>query len=267
MRVSSTTLVPAQQLHVTLRIRSLSQAPAQAELPIQVTVPAIDAPVRLHAEPSVLRVRDRDTASCTVVVDNSMSNQLVQLRFSGSDPELAVRFRFEPSVLEVGPAASGSVLVAVTAPRPEPGQEMSRLLTVTSLDRAGRTATATLVQAASASPMSTLGLRIEPSVVRVNDAESATVQVTLDNRRGRSGLRIFLDGHDPEGAIQFTFSPPVVDLGAGQVTAVFLRLYSWRPPPGQELTRQFTVTGRTSHASSSLRTRSRFRPARWPRRR
>jgi hypothetical protein len=144
---------------------------------------------------------------------------------------------------------------------------MSRLLTVTSLDRAGRTATATLVQAASASPMSTLGLRIEPSVVRVNDAESATVQVTLDNRRGRSGLRIFLDGHDPEGAIQFTFSPPVVDLGAGQVTAVFLRLYSWRPPPGQELTRQFTVTGRTSHASSSLRTRSRFRPARWPRRR
>ena len=83
MRVSSTTLVPAQQLHVTLRIRSLSQAPAQAELPVQVTVPAIDAPVRLHAEPSVLRVRDRDTASCTVVVDNSMSNQLVQLRFSG----------------------------------------------------------------------------------------------------------------------------------------------------------------------------------------
>ena len=112
---------------------------------------------------------------------------------------------------------------------------MSRLLTVTSLDRAGRTATttATLVQAASASPMSTLGLRIEPSVVRVNDAESATVQVTLDNRRGRSGLRIFLDGHDPEGAIQFTFSPPVVDLGAGQVTAVFLRLYSWRPSPAR----------------------------------
>ena len=212
---------------------------------------------------------------------------------------------------------------------------MSRLLTVTSLDRAGRTATttATLVQAASASPISTLGLRIEPSVVRVNDAESATVQVTLDNRRGRSGLRIFLDRHDPEGAIQFTFSPPVVDLGAGQVTAVFLRLYSWRPPPGQELTRQFTVTASDGNVNldgsgslvqlssraaielltvhlnpsvlrltnrrrgyvravldnrngaqglrvtmrgddpenvarlSSLRTRSRFRPARWPRRR
>jgi hypothetical protein len=69
--------------------------------------------------------------------------------------------------------------------------------------------------------MSTLGLRIEPSVVRVNDADSATVKITLDNRRGRSGLRIVLDSHDPDGAIQFTFSPPVVDLVAGQVTAVF----------------------------------------------
>ena len=90
--------------------------------------------------------------------------------------------------------------------------------------------------------MSTLGLRIEPSVVRVADADSATVQITLDNQRGRSGLRIVLDGHDPDGAIQFTFSPPVVDLSAGQVTAVFLRLYCLRPPPGQELTHQFTVT-------------------------
>jgi len=32
--------------------------------------------------------------------------------------------------------------------------------------------------------MSTLGLRIEPSVVHVNDADSATVQITLDNGRG-----------------------------------------------------------------------------------
>ena len=76
--------------------------------------------------------------------------------------------------------------------------------------------------------MSTFGVRIEPSVVRVDDADSATVQVNLDNRRGQSGLRIFLDGHDPDGAIQFTFSPPAVDLGAGQVTAVFLRLYCLR---------------------------------------
>jgi hypothetical protein len=104
--------------------------------------------------------------------------------------------------------------------------------------------------------MSTFGVRIEPSVVRVDDADSATVQITLDNQRGRSGLRIFLDGHDPDGALQFTFSPPAIDLGAGQVTAVFLRLYATRPLPGQELTRQFTVSASdgnvTVDASGSL---------------
>lgn len=244
MRVSSATLVAAQTTDVMLRIRSMSQAPAEAELPVRITVPAIEAPVQLHPEPSLLRVRDRDTGSCTVVVDNSRSNQPVQLRFSGSDPELAVRFRFEPPVLEVGPAASGSVLVSVTAARPEPGQEISRSFTVTARDGAGRAATtsATFLQAASVSAISTLRLGMEPSIVRITDAESATVQVTLDNRRGRSGVRVFLDGKDPEGAIQFTFSPPVVDLTAGQVTAVFLRLYAWRPEPGKELTRQFRVT-------------------------
>ena len=35
-------------------------------------------------------------AECTVAVDNSGCNRPVRLRFSGSDPELAVQFRFEP---------------------------------------------------------------------------------------------------------------------------------------------------------------------------
>jgi hypothetical protein len=54
--------------------------------------------------------------------------------FAGSDPELAVGFRFEPAMLEVAPAATGSVLVSVTAAGPEPGQEISRPLTITALD-------------------------------------------------------------------------------------------------------------------------------------
>ena len=116
-------------------------------------------------------------------------------------------------------------------------------MTFSAMDgRRTSTATATFVQAASASPMSTLAVRIEPSTLRVSDVDSATLQVILDNRRGLSGVRIFLDGSDPERAIRFTFSLPVVDLGPGQVVEVFLRLDSWRPPPGQEWTRQFTVT-------------------------
>jgi hypothetical protein len=370
MRVTSATLVPAQQLQVLVRIRSMSQAPAHADLPVLVIVPVLDVPVRLDPQPRLLRVRDRDTAECTVIVDNSSSNRPARLRFTGSDPELAVGFRFEPPVLEVGPASSGSVVVAVTAAKPEPGQEITRPLTVTAIDRsrqvetlitfqqstsarvedpmvtlevepslvrvrdstvgmarvvadnragkdwahiqlrasdperlvrvtwasvalhvapggtaqtearfeaplpdagteASRTVTlsatdgrrtstvmATFVQVASASPMSTLTVRIEPSIVRVQDADSAELEVIVDNRRGRSGVRVFLDGSDPERAIRFTFSPPVLDLGPGQVQAVSLRLDSWRPQPGQEWTRQLTVTASdgytTVDASGSL---------------
>ena len=250
MRVTSATLVPAQRLHVLLRIRSMSQAPAHADVPVLVIVPVLDVPVRLNPQPRLLRVRDRDTAECTISVDNSSSNRPVQLRFAGTDPELAVRFSFEPPVLEVGPASSGSVVVAVTAPRPEPGQETTRQLTVTALDGSRRVDTLiTFQQSTSASPMSTLAVRIEPSIVRVQDADSATVQITLDNRRGRSGVRVFLNGGDPERAIGFTFSSPVLDLGPGQIQAVSLRLDSWRPPPGQELTRQFTVTASDGYTS------------------
>ncbi len=134
---------------------------------------------------------------------------------------------------------------------------MSRTVTVTVMNgRQTSTATATFVQVASASPMATLAVRIEPSIVRVQDADGATVQVTIDNRRGRSGLRVFLTGNDAERAVRFTFSPPVVDLRPGEVRSVTLRLDSWRPPPGQEWTRQFTVAAGDGHttvdASGSL---------------
>jgi hypothetical protein len=176
MRVVSPTLVPAQQIQIMLRIRSLSQAPAHAALPVLITVPVLDVPVRLHAEPSVLRVRDRDSATCTVVVDNSGSNHPVHLRFAGSDPGGAVRFQFEPPVLEVGPVASGSVLVTLMAAPPEPGKEITRPLTVSAVDRSRRAGTViTFIQTASASPMSTLDAPIEPTVLRVQDAERRPV--------------------------------------------------------------------------------------------
>jgi hypothetical protein len=364
LRVVSETLVPAQQVQLVLRIRTLSTDPVHQDLPVLVTVPVIDAPVRLQPQPRMLRVRDKEAAEFTLTVDNSSANRPVRLRFSGSDPELAVRFRFEPPVLQIGPGGSGSVKVAVNATRPDPGQEISRALTVSALDgtrsvdtvitfqqatsarvesppvtlevepsllrvrdttvgmvrvlvdnRAGTewaqlqlrandpervvrvtwaspqiavgpgramyadarleaplpeagsevsrtvtlsatdgrrrnsTATVTYVQIASASPMATLALRIEPSIVRVLDADGATVQVMVDNRNGQTGIRVYLEGSDPERAIGFVFSPPVVDVPAGQVRPVVAQLNSWRPPPGQDWTRQFTIKASDGHSS------------------
>jgi hypothetical protein len=370
LRVASPTLVPAQERPVMLRIRPITQTPAQLEVAVLVTVPVLDAPVRLRAEPRLLRLRDRDTAECTVVVDNAGSNHPVQIRFSGSDPEMVVRFRFDPPTLTLGPAASGSARLVVTTPGPEPGHESSRTVTVAALDgtrsvetvvtlqqsttaraedppvavevqpsilrvrdskvgkahvsvnnrggsdwahvrlkasdpegvvfviwdqtllhvppghamqaellieaplpdpgtevtrtvtvsatdgRRTSSTTATFVQTASPSAMGSLVLRLEPSLLRVRDSDGARGQVVLDNRRGRSAVRISLEGRDPERAIGFDFSPAVVELGAGQVQAVALGLRVPRPGPGQEVTRPFTVTagdGRQSvEATGSL---------------
>ncbi|HJV14053.1 MAG TPA: hypothetical protein VJ625_09185 [Propionibacteriaceae bacterium] len=207
MRVVSPTLVPAQQILVRLRIRSLSQAPAHAVLPVLITVPVQDVPVRLHAEPSVLRVRDRDSATCRVVVDNSGSNHPVHLRFTGSDPERAVRFHFEPAVLELGPAASGSVLVTLTATPPEPGQEITRPLTVSAVDRSRRAGTViTFVQTAGASDASgwlvdsSSRAAIKSPAERQADGrldvpvEGSLVEFTGDERRPLARLLLTLFG-------------------------------------------------------------------------
>src|SRR4051812_34856397 len=87
LRISSSTLVPAQVLPTVLRVSSMEQAPAYVDLPVRVTVPVVDVPVQLRAEPRLLRVRDAETVEFTVLAD-SRSNRPVQLRFGGSDPEL-----------------------------------------------------------------------------------------------------------------------------------------------------------------------------------
>lgn len=375
VQIASPTPVTAQQLTVALRVRSLGFAQAHQDVPVLVTVPVLDIPVLVSAEPRLLRVRDRGAAEFSLVVNNSRSNHPVQVRLAGTDPELAVRFRFDPPVLAVGPAASERARVLVTMPEPEAGQELTRSLTVTAVDgdrtaettvtlhqattartadppvtlelepslvrapdatialarltvdnRRGRqwvqlklsavdperivrvdfahpelrvppggtaqtefrlqaplpeagsevsravtlrasdghresTTTATFVQTASVSPMRTLAVRLEPAVVRVRDADTAAVQVVLDNRQGRSGVRLRLDGRDPERAVRFSFYPPVVDVGPGQVQAVTLQLDAYRPEPNTEISRQLTVTatdgrdtvegsGSWAHASS-----------------
>jgi hypothetical protein len=152
--------------------------------------------------------------------------------------------------LHVPPSGTAFIDAQFEAPPPDAGTEGSRTITVTASDgRRTSTATVTFVQVTSASPMTTLALRLEPSIVRVRDVDSTVVQLLIDNQRGHSGVRVYLGGSDPERAVRFTFSQPVVDVAAGQVQVVGLRLESWRPPPGQEWTRQLTVTATDGQAT------------------
>jgi hypothetical protein len=180
MRVASPAPVPAQQIQITLRIRSLSQASAHALLPLVITVPVLDVPVRLYAEPNVLQALDQDSATCRLVVDNSGGNRPVQLHLVGSDPKLAVHFLLEPHILDVGPAGSAFARVTVTAPRPEPGQEISRPLTLTAIDGGRRIDTSiTFVQATSAASMKSL-LQTEGPIESSEDRRSlARLLLTL----------------------------------------------------------------------------------------
>jgi hypothetical protein len=210
----------------------------------------------LEVEPSQVSVLDSTVGLARVIAENR-SDDWAHVRLKGSNPERIVQVSLASSNLHVPPGGTAQTDARLEAPLPDAGSEVSRTVTFSATDgRRTSTATATFVQVASASSMSTLAVRIEPSIIRVSDVDSATLQVILDNRRGHSGVHIFLDGSDPERAIRFTFSLPVVDLGPGQEVEVFLRLDAWRPPPGQEWTRQFTITASdgytTVDASGSL---------------
>ena len=209
-----------------------------------------DPPVTLEAVPTLVRVRDTTTGWVRVVADNRGGAQWAHLQLKASDPERLVRVTWSGPELHVPPGGTAHTEAQFDAPLPDAGSEVSRIVTLRATDgRRTSTATVTFLQVASASPMTTLGVRLEPAIVRVQDADSATVQVMIDNRKGQSGVRIVLGGSDPERAIRFTFSPPVVDVAAGQVQVVTLRLDSWRPPPGQEATRQLTVTASDGRAT------------------
>ena len=87
-------------------------------------------------------------------------------------------------------------------------------------------------------------------MVRVQDADNASAG-RAGQPAGPSWVRLFLESSDPERAVRGTFTLPVVDLAAGQIQIVMLRLDAWRPPYGQELTRPFTVTAGDGHQSVS----------------
>ena len=88
---SRQSLVPAQQVSVLLRVRNTTATLDSRDLPVRVTVPVVDAPFEVRAEPALLRARDHAPSVCSVVVDNSRSNQWAQVQLSAGDPEDVVR--------------------------------------------------------------------------------------------------------------------------------------------------------------------------------
>jgi hypothetical protein len=242
LRVEPPALVPAQQLAVHLRVRATTGAGAHRDLSVPVTVPVVDAPVDVRAEPRLLRTHDLAPAYCTVVVDNTRSNRWAQVQLSGTDPEHAVRVTFQVPQLQVPPGGTAHSQVRFEAPPPDPGGETSRTVTVTAGDgRRDAVTTVTLVQTASRAALELLALQLDPSVVRLGGGRRGHTTALVDNRRGAGPVSVSLHGDDPENSLRFAFSPARVHAQPGTVARVRVTVTAPRIPPGQEVTRSMVV--------------------------
>jgi hypothetical protein len=109
--------------------------------------PPPDEPMTIRLEPSVLRTRNRRSASATVFADNRGGSRPRRVQFRGHDPERAVRFSFNPPVIDLAPGQSGAVRVDIAAPRPDGGEEVTRPFTVAATDGSKETeATGSFIQ-------------------------------------------------------------------------------------------------------------------------
>ena len=202
--------------------------------------PITTAAIRL--EPEGVRVRDRPDAHLSVVVDNQRGTRPLRVRLSGQDPEGAVRFAFQPAVLDVGPGRVGRADMQVVAPPPPHGEESVRALRVRAADEHGAVeATGALHQYSSPAAISTARLTLEPQRVVTRNTGTGRLRVQLDNRAGAFPLAARLYGTDPEQVVRFAFRPSTLEIAPGQVGVADVRLSAPRPDGGETLTRPFTV--------------------------
>ena len=256
LSIASGPLVPAGAVDLRLRVRSQAHPEIWVSEPLELTVPAIEAPVGLRLEPSMVRAKDSEPGRLQATVDNKGSNQQRRVTLSGRDLEGVVRFTFSPSVLDLDPGQSATVQLQVQAPKPDAGQQATRQLTIVASDSSSEVeATATFVQVAAAE--TPLALRLEPTLLRVRDLDSGSLEAVLDNRSGTRTRRVFLSGRDPEGVVTFTFSPPSVDVFAGETVMARVRLAAPPPEPGKEATRTVTVLA-TSDGSADIEATATF---------
>lgn len=240
LRIAGGRLVPAGTSTLVVRVQSVAHPEITVDQPVEVTVPAVEVPLVLRLEPSVVRVRDDQPGQLRVIIDNGIGNQARRVALSGRDPEGVVQFTFTPDVLDVPAGETAAATVRLAAPRPDPGQTATRQLTIAAEDGEEHvSAGATLLQTATEeAPMT---IRVEPTLVRVRDSDTGRLDVVVDNRGGLRTRRVFLGGRDPERLVHFAFAPPSMDVLAGEVGTARLRIEAPPPAAGQEISRSFTV--------------------------
>jgi hypothetical protein len=125
--------------------------------------------------------------------------------------------------------------------RMPPGDALSDDTPTVPIRRMRSEATGSLVQAASASPITMARIQLEPEHVVVRNRRRGRFRVTVDNSRGALPLSVWLSGTDPEGAVRFAFTPPRLDVPPGNNGRAALRVWASLPGSGKEVVREINV--------------------------
>lgn len=211
-----------------------------------------DPMVELTATPSLVRLRDDDSTVVRLTIGNQTGRQWATVRLDAADPERLVHAGWSVSEVRVPPGGSTVVDVRLTCPAIEPGTEVVREVALIASDgtRTARTPV-TLRQSASVSPMTTLAVRLDPSVVRLSNRRRGSSAVVVDNGQGRVPVRVWLRGDDPENVLSFTFTPAQIEVPAGQAMTSRMTFSAPRAPGGREITRSFTVAATDGRSAAT----------------
>ena len=154
-----------------------------------------------------------------------------------------MRFSFAQPQLYVRAGEQARIGVRIDAPLPSPGEQVERAFAVVCHDGTDESeATGSLVHRASASPITTAQIRLDPQHVVVRNSTRGRLFVTVDNSRGALPLSVWLSGTDPERAVRFTFTPRRLDMPPGGFGRARLDVSASLPGSGKEVVREIKVS-------------------------
>jgi hypothetical protein len=235
----------AQVMHTLTVTAANNEAPVETIVNVEHRTSAApaDSPVTLRLDPSVTRKTDEADAEIAIIVDNRRGSRDRNLYFSGRDPEGQIRFGFAQQRLYVRAGEQSRLQARISAALPRPGERIERPFSVICNDGTVESeATGTFGIQASASPITTAHIRLEPEHVIVRNKRKGRFTVHIDNSRGALPLSVLLSGSNPEGAVRFAFSPQRLDIAPGQYGRSDLRVEASRPDGGQQIERALTIS-------------------------
>lgn len=243
IRITGPTPTPGQELrHRFTVIGTTRERPSPTQVTGTLLQTGTTRELKLAVEPARVSISDAGEADFRLVLQLAGGHQPIRVALRGGDRDGLVQVTFQPSGdIELPVASTGRIRMNVQAPPPDPGQEIAREIQVVATAEGGlsASATATLVQRSSPDA---LKVRLEPVVLRVQDTATARTRLIADNRQGTRPAQLALIGRDPELALGFRFSPPVLQVPAGSMATVAVELTGPEPAPGKEITRTFTIT-------------------------